>query len=168
MKSKQELESTDEQLARLHRAFVAGDRSALFEALLLAPQLKVPSPEWLADAAQDVQRGLVSGRYRSPNHAVGWTNNGKKKRVTRQRRAMLASKILAELFRYRLEGRSMTRRIYAITIAGKLGISSRDVVFVYENHGKFIKSIPQKRKDQADTYSYAEITFPAAIVAATA
>lgn len=166
MESKQKFDSMDEQLAKLRAAFATGNRSALFDAMLLTAQLN--GPEWIADAAMDVRNGLNSGHYRDANHALGWTTKGKAKRVTGHHRAKLRTKILAELVQYRLGGGSLSKDIYADIIASKLAVSIRDVVSVYKEYGKFIKALPKKRKNKADTYSFADITMPSATVSATA
>jgi len=168
VKIKQKLESVNDQLAQLHVAFVAGDRSAFFDALLLASQIKAPLPDWIADALLDVKDGLDSGRYRNLHDACGWTDDGRKKRNTRRRRTNLKTDVLAELVRYRLNGGSMTTTRYTQAVADKCGASSRYVISVYREHGQFIKTLPRKRKNKTDTYSFADIALPLATVTATA
>lgn len=146
-------------LEEKRKAFEAGNKSALFDAVCLSFRFQVVGPKWVADAMLKIEQDNISGKCCDLNKAFGWGSGKKKSRSVLHRQAKNKSIILSKLMEHRLNGGSMNVDLAFRDIANEIGIPWRDVEAVYKRDGKFIKDLPQAPK-KGDNYGFGDCVIP--------
>lgn len=111
-------------LPTLEAAFKAGNKFAVFQALLIAAAGRNAPPEWARLALRSIERGINSGRIADLNEAFGWRDSGgghKSTRMAQARYRRYSSEIMNLLVRERAAGRGMTPVTFE-AIAEEIGV----------------------------------------------
>lgn len=131
----------------MHKAFIEGNRSAIFYVLPICARYQAVIPEWAADEILKIECNLYTGKLKDFNDALGWDGGNQATRKKEARLRKLTNQVLNSLQEHRLKGASLNADDILQTVADDLKISRRDVEDIYRQHGQFIKKLPRKKPE---------------------
>lgn len=130
-------------LSNCENEFRAGEREALFRALVICGRHQAVFPEWVANAILDGDVALKSGQITDFNELFGSPFASKRSRQREARIIAHTDEVLSMLAVYRCDGGSLNVEQAFGEISENTGISRRDVEEIYRRYGAWIKGIPQ-------------------------
>lgn len=123
-----------EELEARRLLFEAGDKGALFEALVFCAHFQAVIPDWLADVLIESERQFESGEIAHLGDIFGGPAENKAQRKAKARYRAIEGDAIHRLGLWRARGGSFNAEECFDTIKNELGCGRRDVENIYKKH----------------------------------
>ena len=143
----------------MRKAFIEGNKSAVFYVLPICARYQAVIPEWAADEILKIESNLYTGKLKDFNDALGWEGEHQATRKKEARLRNLSNQVIISLQEHRLKGASLNADDILQTVAEELKISRRDVEDIYKQSGQFTKDLPRKKPENT-AYAIMHTTLP--------
>ena len=136
-----------EELEARRKLYEAGEKLALFEALVICAYFQAVMPEWMADVLIESERRYECGDVACIGEIFGKPPEGKAKRKADARHREIEGDVLHRLRQWRTRGGTFNAEECFDQIKGELGCGRRDVQKIYEKHRSTLLEIEKKGPD---------------------
>lgn len=135
------------ELEALRKIYEAGDKGALFAALLICAHFQAVMPDWVADALIESKRRYECGELACIGDMFGKPARGKAQRKAAARYRALEGDVFHRLGQWRVRGGTFNADECFDQIKDDLGCGRRDVEKIYKKHRSTLLKIEKKGPD---------------------
>ncbi|MFA7606253.1 MAG: hypothetical protein WCY08_06685 [Rhodocyclaceae bacterium] len=136
-----------EELEARRKLYEAGDKLALFEALVICAYFQAVMPEWMADVLIESERRYECGDVACIGDMFGKPTESKAQRKAAARYREIEGDVLHLLRQWRTRGGTFNAEECFDQIKDDLGCGRRDVQKIYEKHRSTLLKIEKKGPD---------------------
>lgn len=133
-----------EELEALRKVFEAGDKGALFAALVLCAHFQAVMPDWLADALLESEKRFENGEIAHIGEIFGPPPKSKAQRKAAARYRVIERDCLHLLGKSRKQGYSFNADECFGSIKNELGCGRRDVEAIYKAYKPMLSAIKKE------------------------